>query len=72
MRGRPARAAPLTAGGRVELQLHHESELSRRSRLALRAAYQVLGKDLSLADTAEVLGAKLVEKLRSIIPGGVP
>jgi hypothetical protein len=64
--------APLTAGGRGEPQLHHESALSRHSRLALRAAYQVLGKDLSLADTAEVLGAKLVEKLRSIVPGGVP
>jgi hypothetical protein len=60
--------APLTAGGGTELQLQHESELSRRSRLALRAAYQVLGKDLELSDTAETLGAKLTEKLRDIIP----
>jgi hypothetical protein len=60
--------APLTVGARAGLQLHHEWEIARRSRLALRAAYQVLAKDLELSDTPETLGAKLTEKLRDIIP----
>jgi hypothetical protein len=62
--------ALLTADGSVELQLDHEKELTRRRRLALRAAYWML-RDLELADTPQSLGERLAEKLRDFIPSDV-
>jgi hypothetical protein len=59
--------APLTADSRVKLQLHHEEELTRRRRLALRAAYWAV-VDLDLEDTPQSLGERLTERLRDFIP----